>query len=189
MTAKAMNKWMNKKKSCSAFVHWTPAKSNMIIQRACGLTTRYLRGGGTMRVDFFNSGTERCSEFIRQRAAVTRLLTEGCSDRECPCRPELLVRLLLAAWDPCHCSLEMSAARPSSASPFSRAHNSIPLPGKAQIGPAMWVKKKEIQPAKHPWDTWDSDRELVYLSWPGCLVHSDCLTTGQKQLPGGGTSA
>lgn len=136
----------------------------MIIQRACGLTTRYLRGGGTMRVDFFNDGTERCSEFIRQRAAVTRLLAEGCSDRECPYRPELLVRLLLAAWDPCHCSLEMSAARPSSASPFSRAHNSIPLPGKAQIGPAMWVKKKRKSSLQSTRETHGIQTESLFTS-------------------------
>lgn len=32
---------------------------------------------------------------------------------------------LLAGWDTHHCGLELSAARPSSPAPFSRAHNSI----------------------------------------------------------------
>lgn len=45
--------------------------------------------------------------------------------KKCSLSLGLVALHLLAGWDTHHCSLELSAARPSSPAPFSRAHNSI----------------------------------------------------------------
>lgn len=119
------------------------------------LASCYLCWGQTVWVYFFNNWTRFFPQLIWQRTAVTWSLVYGCSKRKCPPEQKLVIFNLLAAWDTHHCSIEMSAARPSLDSPCSLAQNPVGN---------LWVK---TQAANCMWGTWVSD----------CRAHSLCLNS------------